>query len=316
MIARIWVSLWITSSTSEFYEFNLPGNEGAHCPLAPCSFGLSATNQQYFSLRTNQPPGISQQYFSLRTNQHQPPAKRTGCSSMAPLAVWLCHRWLGIGLDPGRWSNLQNDSERDSAEKSSATNNVCITSCWSIAMQALEASHDPRISLFLHGNAWRRSYHGSVCSGSWHPSSHVLFSMETELSCMASMLPSWTAIKAVADAPWKKAWSGDRLCRWHARAGSCDWWLVWKSSHYKLITNLVIWNPMLNRLPERENILLASKTSDWIWYNNADIVQAANRFRSLLNAPCYKRGKNHTYQIGVTKQGICVFWISPEGLYT
>jgi hypothetical protein len=37
-----------------------------------CSFGLSATSQQYFYLRTNQPPAISQQYFSLRTNQHQP----------------------------------------------------------------------------------------------------------------------------------------------------------------------------------------------------------------------------------------------------
>jgi hypothetical protein len=34
--------------------------------------------QQYFSLRTNQPPAIRQQYFSLRTNQHQSPAKRTG----------------------------------------------------------------------------------------------------------------------------------------------------------------------------------------------------------------------------------------------
>jgi hypothetical protein len=39
-----------------------------------CSLGLSATSQQYFSLRTNQPPTISRQYFSLRTNQHQPSA--------------------------------------------------------------------------------------------------------------------------------------------------------------------------------------------------------------------------------------------------
>jgi hypothetical protein len=31
-------------------------------------------SQQYFSLRTNQPPATSQQYFSLRTNQHQPSA--------------------------------------------------------------------------------------------------------------------------------------------------------------------------------------------------------------------------------------------------
>jgi hypothetical protein len=40
----------------------------------PCSFGLSATSQQYFSLRINQPLATSLQYFSLRTNQHQPPA--------------------------------------------------------------------------------------------------------------------------------------------------------------------------------------------------------------------------------------------------
>jgi hypothetical protein len=41
---------------------------------AACSLGLSATSQQYFSLRTNQPPATSQQYSSLRTNQHQPSA--------------------------------------------------------------------------------------------------------------------------------------------------------------------------------------------------------------------------------------------------
>jgi hypothetical protein len=38
---------------------------------SPCSLGLSATSQQYFSLTTNQPPATSQQYSSLRTNQHQ-----------------------------------------------------------------------------------------------------------------------------------------------------------------------------------------------------------------------------------------------------
>jgi hypothetical protein len=39
------------------------------------SLGLSATSQQYFSLRTNQQPAAtSQQYSSLRTNQHQPSA--------------------------------------------------------------------------------------------------------------------------------------------------------------------------------------------------------------------------------------------------
>jgi hypothetical protein len=35
--------------------------------LSPCSLDISAANQRYFSLRTNQPPATSQQYFSLRT---------------------------------------------------------------------------------------------------------------------------------------------------------------------------------------------------------------------------------------------------------
>jgi hypothetical protein len=42
--------------------------------LTPCSLGLSATIQQYFSLTSNQPQATSQQYSSLRTNQHQPSA--------------------------------------------------------------------------------------------------------------------------------------------------------------------------------------------------------------------------------------------------
>jgi hypothetical protein len=45
-------------------------NGPATAELLPCSLGLSATSQQYFSLRTNQPPATSQQYSSLRTNQH------------------------------------------------------------------------------------------------------------------------------------------------------------------------------------------------------------------------------------------------------
>jgi hypothetical protein len=55
----------------------------------PCSFGLSVTSQQYFSLRTNQPPAISQQYFSLTTNQHQPSAtSQTNRSSPHGNLIW------------------------------------------------------------------------------------------------------------------------------------------------------------------------------------------------------------------------------------
>jgi hypothetical protein len=51
----------------------------------PCSLGLLATSQQYFSLRPNQPPTTNQQYFSLRTNQHQP----STTSQTDRLLVWM-----------------------------------------------------------------------------------------------------------------------------------------------------------------------------------------------------------------------------------
>jgi hypothetical protein len=54
---------------------NGSGRMAVNCDASsPCSFGISATSQQYFSLITNQPPATIQQYFSLRTNQHQPSA--------------------------------------------------------------------------------------------------------------------------------------------------------------------------------------------------------------------------------------------------
>jgi hypothetical protein len=63
---------------SSYSFFSLTGGSGWYWGKSPeepaaCS-GLSATGQQYFSLRTNQPPTTSQQYFSLRIIQHHPSA--------------------------------------------------------------------------------------------------------------------------------------------------------------------------------------------------------------------------------------------------
>jgi hypothetical protein len=46
----------------------------------PCSFGLPATSQQYFSLRTNQPSATSTFLSEQTSTSHQPPTKRTGCT--------------------------------------------------------------------------------------------------------------------------------------------------------------------------------------------------------------------------------------------
>jgi hypothetical protein len=55
----------------------------------PCSLGLSATSQQYFSLTTNQPLATSQQYFPLRTNQHQPPdTSQTNRTFLRGYDIW------------------------------------------------------------------------------------------------------------------------------------------------------------------------------------------------------------------------------------
>jgi hypothetical protein len=51
----------------------------------PCSLGLSATSQQYFSLRTNQPPATSQQNFSQNKPAPAISHQRTGQSVPALL---------------------------------------------------------------------------------------------------------------------------------------------------------------------------------------------------------------------------------------
>jgi hypothetical protein len=55
-----------------------------------CSLGLSATSQQCFSLRTNQPQPASSTLLSEQTStSHQPPANRTGYMepSIVPLIM-------------------------------------------------------------------------------------------------------------------------------------------------------------------------------------------------------------------------------------
>jgi hypothetical protein len=64
-----WCSFSASSNT-----FRDAHHQNSKVDSTACSFGLSATSQQYFSLRTNQPQTNSQQYFSLTTNQHQPSA--------------------------------------------------------------------------------------------------------------------------------------------------------------------------------------------------------------------------------------------------
>jgi hypothetical protein len=60
--------------------------------LPPCSLFACLISQQYFSLRTNQPPATSQQYSSLRTNQHQPSATSQPNRLLVPGGACAGHR--------------------------------------------------------------------------------------------------------------------------------------------------------------------------------------------------------------------------------
>jgi hypothetical protein len=73
---------------------------------APCSFGLSATSQQYFSLRTNQPAVTSQQCFSLRTNQHHQPNEQAAGVGMCgrPVPRHVNCRWFVYSSNFGLWT--------------------------------------------------------------------------------------------------------------------------------------------------------------------------------------------------------------------
>jgi hypothetical protein len=184
------------------------------------------------------------------------------------------------------------------------------------AMQAFEALpwYPNSQSPLLHGIGMETELSWIMCS-SWHPGSHVLFSMGTELSCtgrravagvqrqclQASMSPPWTAINSSCCVLEEKhgqvtgfaggmLWWGRSTGHW---CGNRTFLSNELTCHQKTHDHLVIWNPMLNRLRKKMSSL-DQKQSDWTWHNNAGIVQTANSIRSLLNAPCYKRGKNHT----------------------
>jgi hypothetical protein len=85
-----------TSGHKEAYGGNGSSKQWRH--FAPCSLGLSATSQQYFSLTANQSPATSQQYSSLRTNQRQPSAT----SQPNRLAEASFSSVLGDVIWPGR----------------------------------------------------------------------------------------------------------------------------------------------------------------------------------------------------------------------
>jgi hypothetical protein len=75
-----------------FLQVSAPFPFWLNAQFSPRSLGLSATNQQYFSLRTNQPPATSQQYSSLKTNQHQPSAtSQPNRLFLGPLAAFWRH---------------------------------------------------------------------------------------------------------------------------------------------------------------------------------------------------------------------------------
>jgi hypothetical protein len=101
------------SSTKTYFTCRTGHHAGA---WYPCSFGLSDTSRQYFSLRTNQPPAMSQQYFSLRTNQHQPSATPTRVLHCLFISFYVfprastlwtsprCHIWNKITCRSGQGS--------------------------------------------------------------------------------------------------------------------------------------------------------------------------------------------------------------------
>jgi hypothetical protein len=70
-------------------------------PNSACSLGLSATSQQYFSLRTNQPPATSHNQPAVLFSQnkpapaisHQPTEQAVGMQGLLDLlSFWFVHR--------------------------------------------------------------------------------------------------------------------------------------------------------------------------------------------------------------------------------
>jgi hypothetical protein len=95
--------LWLHGAHGGTDAPNPKSQQLPNCLLHPRSLGLSATGQQYFSLRTNQPPATSQQYSSLRTNQHQSSA--TSQPNRLYMLPTVCHHGA-CGRVCFRWLNF------------------------------------------------------------------------------------------------------------------------------------------------------------------------------------------------------------------
>jgi hypothetical protein len=108
-IPSLFPSLSLPARASASRSCNSHANRGSRvllraksrlsrAPHTPCSLGLSATSQQYFSFRTNQPPATSQQYSSLRTNQH----RSSATSQPNKLTVYFTHLCARTPSSPSR----------------------------------------------------------------------------------------------------------------------------------------------------------------------------------------------------------------------
>jgi hypothetical protein len=73
--------------------------------LTACSLGLSATSQQYFSLRTNQPAATSRNQPAVLFSQSKP----APAISHQPTEQAL--RWVSVLLGGCFWSLVKNSKE-------------------------------------------------------------------------------------------------------------------------------------------------------------------------------------------------------------
>jgi hypothetical protein len=75
-VTFVFASNTTTTTTTKREQETAPrGTTNEPSLFAPVRLAYQPpTNQQYFSLETNQPSASGQRYFSLRKNQHQPPA--------------------------------------------------------------------------------------------------------------------------------------------------------------------------------------------------------------------------------------------------
>jgi hypothetical protein len=122
-----------------------------------CSLGLSATSQQYFSLRTNQPPATSRNQPAVLFSQNKPaPAISHQPTEQARVRPWKTLKPASLPSERASSTRHERGAGRTRVP-CVRSDSVRVTRAWIVSTIPLSAP-----ALYVRRSIWRVAAHGGA----------------------------------------------------------------------------------------------------------------------------------------------------------